>query len=75
MKYFKDVQTNEVFGFDEADESQLPYMQAKIDAGLQDITNEWPLPAPEPIAPPAPTKEQLLAEIQALTEKINSLEA
>ena len=26
-----------------------------------------------PTAPPAPTKEQLLAELQALTTKINSL--
>lgn len=31
-------------------------------------------PAPEPIAAPAePTKEQLLAELQALTAKINAL--
>jgi hypothetical protein len=27
----------------------------------------------EPIAPPAPTKEELLAELQALTAKINAL--
>lgn len=33
-----------------------------------------PRPAPEPIAAPAePTKEQLLAELQALTAKINAL--
>ena len=30
-------------------------------------------PKPEVIAPPAPTKEQLLAELQALTAKINAL--
>jgi hypothetical protein len=29
---------------------------------------------PEPTPPPAPTKEQLLAELQALTSKINALE-
>ena len=27
----------------------------------------------EPVAPPAPTKEELLAELQALTAKINAL--
>jgi len=27
----------------------------------------------EPVAPPEPTKEQLLAELQALTAKINAL--
>ena len=31
-------------------------------------------PEPEVVAPPAPTKEQLLAELQALTAKINALE-
>jgi len=30
-------------------------------------------PAPEVVIPPAPTKEQLLAELQALTAKINAL--
>ena len=30
-------------------------------------------PAPEVVTPPAPTKEQLLAELQALTAKINAL--
>ena len=29
---------------------------------------------PEIVAPPAPTKEELLAELQALTAKINALE-
>jgi hypothetical protein len=31
-------------------------------------------PVPEVVTPPAPTKEQLLAELQALTAKINALE-
>jgi len=30
-------------------------------------------PIPEVVVPPAPTKEQLLAELQALTAKINAL--
>jgi hypothetical protein len=31
-------------------------------------------PVVEPVAPPAPTKEQLMAELQALTAKIQALE-
>jgi len=31
-------------------------------------------PVVEPVAPPAPTKEQLMAELQALTAKIQELE-
>ena len=30
-------------------------------------------PAPEVVTPPAPTKEELLAELQALTAKIQAL--
>jgi hypothetical protein len=30
-------------------------------------------PVPEVVTPPAPTKEELLAELQALTAKINAL--
>jgi hypothetical protein len=30
-------------------------------------------PVPEVVTPPTPTKEQLLAELQALTAKINAL--
>jgi hypothetical protein len=44
MKYYKNESTGEVFGFDETDETQLPFMQEKIDAGLLDITDNWPLP-------------------------------
>jgi hypothetical protein len=31
-------------------------------------------PVVDPVAPPAPTKEQLMAELQALTAKIQALE-
>jgi hypothetical protein len=33
-----------------------------------------PPPEPEVITPPAPTKEQLMAELAVLTAKINALE-
>lgn len=49
MKYYKNRESGEVFGFDESDETQLPFMQEKIDAGYEDITDNWPLPPdPEP---------------------------
>jgi len=52
MKYYKNETTGEVFGFDETDSTQLPYMQEKIDAGYTDITESYP-PPPEPA--PLPT--------------------
>jgi hypothetical protein len=74
MKYYKNTQTNEVFAFDETDATQLPYMQEKIDAGYQDVSDSWPPVQthiePEPIQV---TKEELLAQIQILTDKINAL--
>lgn len=73
MKYYRDIETGEVFGYDETDETQLPYMQEKIDAGYEDVSDVWP-PEPEPIEPPAaPTKEELLAQLQELTAKIEAL--
>ena len=74
MKYYKNTQTNEVFGFDETEPTQLPYMQAKIDAGYEDISDSWP--PVQVVAEEAPvqiTKEELLAQVQALTDKINAL--
>ena len=65
MKYYKDIQTNEVFGFDESDETQLPFMQAKIDAGLEDITGLWPLPPPpQPIPTEVSMRQARLALFQ-----------
>ena len=47
MKYYKNETNGEVFGFDETDATQLPYMQEKIDAGYTDITGSYP-PPPQP---------------------------
>jgi len=73
MKYYRDETTQQVYGFDETLDHQLPYLQKAVAAGYTDITGLWP-PAPEPIPEPVPpTKEQLLAELQALTAKIEAL--
>jgi len=76
MKYFKDNNTGEVFGFEETDNTQLPYMQAKIDAGLEEITGSWPLPESEPEPQPVaePTKAELLQQLQTLADKINAIQ-
>ena len=44
MIYYKDLANNEVYGYDETEESQLPYIQQAIDNGWENITGSWPLP-------------------------------
>jgi len=75
FKYFKNEQSGEIFAFDIDDETQLPFMQAKVDEGLTDFTTSW-TPPPEPpsiFEMPLPSKDQLIAELQALTAKIEAL--
>jgi hypothetical protein len=52
-------------------------MRKEINVLTGEVTKHADAPVtwevPEYVAPPEPTKEQLLAELQALTEKINSL--
>jgi hypothetical protein len=63
MKYFQDPITNQVAGFDPNEPLQLPYMQAKIDAGWTDITGSWP---------PGPTLQQTQDQISsAITSALN----
>ncbi len=52
MLYYKDPVSDEVYGYDPEEESQLPYIQQAIENGWENITGNWPLP-PEP-----PTAEQ-----------------
>lgn len=52
MIYYKDLVNDVVYGYDETEESQLPYIQQAIDNGWENITSNWPLP-PEP-----PTAEE-----------------
>jgi hypothetical protein len=42
MRYFKDTK-NDIYGYDETLDSQLPYIQEAINAGWQEITGSWPL--------------------------------
>lgn len=52
MLYYKNPENNEAYGYDETEESQLPYIQQAIDNGWKNITGNYPLP-PEP-----PTAEE-----------------
>lgn len=61
MKYYKNEVSNEVFGYDELDETQLPYMQKAIDAGYTDITDSWP---PAPLPPPVPNVTAVQIRLQ-----------
>jgi len=47
MLYYKDLTDNQVYGYDETEASQLPYIQAAKDSGWEDVTGNWP-PAPVP---------------------------
>lgn len=44
MIYYKDLTNNEVYGYDETEPSQLPYIQQAIDNGWKNITGNWPVP-------------------------------
>jgi len=62
MRYFKD-QTNEVFGYDETESSQLPYIATAISNGWTEITGSFP---------PAETKQQAQNRLTpAVTSAIN----
>ena len=50
MVYYKDLANNEVYGYDETEPSQLPYIQQAIDNGWENITGSYPYPAPPPTA-------------------------
>lgn len=64
MQYWKNINTNEVFGYDLLDQSQIEAMNQRLSVGnWQDITMNWPLP------PPPPTAEQNKAKaVQLLSE-------
>jgi hypothetical protein len=47
MIYYKDLVNEVVYGYDETEESQLPYIEKAIENGWEDITGSWP-PPPEP---------------------------
>jgi len=73
MKYYKNEETNLVYGYEESNPIEMEAIQKLIDAGYTDVTDSWP-PAPEPIPEPTPpTKNELLAELELLTAKIKAL--
>ena len=57
--------------------SDLPFTVVGQGEITDAVDGDFPPPpyvAPVVVTPPAPTKEELLAELQALTSKINALE-
>lgn len=56
MKYFKDPNNQQVFGYDETDGNQGYLIQKAIDSGWEDVTSSWP---------PPPTLDQTTATITA----------
>lgn len=50
MRYFKNPK-DEVHGYDETYEKDLPYIEAAIEAGWEDVTDSWPPLATEQVAP------------------------
>lgn len=45
MRYFKNTTTGDVHGYDATEASDMPYTEAAITAGWQEVTGNWP-PAP-----------------------------
>jgi len=63
MKYFRN-ETNEVYGFDVSDASQVEAMDARLSTGTwEDVTGSWPPPPP-----PASAERNKLMAIQLLAE-------
>jgi hypothetical protein len=52
MVYYEDLIADLVYGYDETDPSQLPYIQQAIDNGWINVTGSYPYP------PPPATAEQ-----------------
>jgi hypothetical protein len=50
MVYYKDLTANKVYGYDETEESQLPYIQKAINNGWENITGSYPPPPSPPTA-------------------------
>lgn len=66
MRYFKHTETQEVFGYDETYENDLPLIEQAIADGLEDISDVWP-PAPAFIPEPSPLTPKQKLENAGLT--------
>jgi hypothetical protein len=63
MRYFKNLK-NEVYGYDETDDSQKPLIQEADKNGWKEVTGAWP--------PPISQKDSTLGEIAALEMTVTS---
>lgn len=73
MKYFRNPTTQEVFGYEEREDTQIPLMENAIADGYSDITGSWPPALPISDAPAKPTIEQLRAQLSTIQAQINAL--
>ena len=75
MIYYKNLIGSHVYGYDETDATQEPYIQRAIDNGWEDITESWP-PPPLPIVEvnkPQPTVVELMEQLRAIQAQIEAL--
>lgn len=68
MVYYKDLATDTVYGYDETEPSQLPYIQQAIDNGWEDITGSYPYPPPPPVPPTAEQNKNTASQLLTNTD-------
>lgn len=68
MIYYKNEQTGEVFGFDETDPTQQPYINQAIEAGYINITGSYP---PPPLPPTAEDNKATAIQLLSDTDWVN----
>jgi len=60
MKYFKDIKADLVYGYDETDPTQVPYIDQAIENKWEDITGSWPL---------SPTRDEIISSYNYEAQK------
>lgn len=63
--YYKNPANEQVYGYDSAEESQLPYIDKAKAAGWQDVTGSWP--------PKPPVTDETLKTIGEATSRLQAV--